>query len=164
MDSYTSLTATGYIQWKRTQMPHHPPSRQSKNKFILIADSDRASQLAIEKVLLKAGIDTISTQTGKEALGLYEADPDRWSMILIDCEMPVMDGFSIACSIRQFERKNNLRAINIIGMSNCANCEFASKSLRGGMNGYLAKPLGKYQLLEMVSRDISLPREISSTD
>ena len=85
-------------------------------------------------------------------------------MILIDCEMPVMDGYTTACAIRQFERKNNLNAVSIIGISNCANCEFANKALRGGMNGYLTKPLDKHQLLDIVTRHISLPKVTPSMD
>ncbi|WP_263081256.1 response regulator [Endozoicomonas sp. Mp262] len=139
-------------------MPHFKSSSQSlSHKFVLIADSDIPHRAIVEKILLKAKLETVSVSHGQEALGLYEGDPDRWGAILMSCELPVMDGYTAACSIRQFERNNHLAPVNIIGMSNGVSCDFASKALRAGMNDYLAVPFDPQQLLGTLSRYIAIP-------
>ncbi|MDD7804918.1 MAG: response regulator [Endozoicomonas sp. (ex Botrylloides leachii)] len=133
------------------------------SKFVLIGDEDKSSQFAIEKVLLESGIDSISTSSGKEVLGIYESDPNRWALIILSCEVSDIDGYETARAIREFEKSNNIAPVNIIGTTDNPDQHFASKTQVAGMNGSIEKPLDKRQLLDMVSRLFSI-RKAASLD
>ncbi|PJE79870.1 Chemotaxis protein CheY [invertebrate metagenome] len=128
-------------------MTHQPPIPKQPEYYVLLADDSAIYQHALTKVLEHSGFSVISTDNGHEALSLYEASPDLWKLVIMDCHMPIMDGFMSAFFIRQFEARNNLTPTSIIGISSDYNKESKKRAFQSGMDNYLPKPLGKQQLL-----------------
>ena len=121
------------------------------DRQILVAEDNPANQLVIKKLLKKVGIVPVFGNNGQEALDLYTADTSKWHLIFMDCEMPVMDGYTATKEMRSFEEQNSLSPKPIVGLSAHAIAEFREKALNNGMSDYLTKPLNRelfYEALE----------------
>ena len=84
-------------------------------------------------------------QTGEEALEVLQRR--EFDVVLMDLEMPVMDGLSATSEIRSMERGKSTRT-PIIAMTAHATSEVRDKCLAAGMDGYLTKPIQPAELLE----------------
>ena len=89
-------------------------------------------------VLAKAGIVVDTAENGKEAVA--KASAKRYDVILMDIQMPVMNGYEATRAIRQLENKE-LAQVPIIAMTANAFQEDKEKALNEGMDGHVAKPL-----------------------
>ena len=72
-------------------------------KQVLVAEDNPANQLVLKRLLKKVGIVPVFANNGQEVMDLYKSDPAKWHLILMDCEMPVMDGYHATESIRAYE-------------------------------------------------------------
>ncbi|MGB1270866.1 MAG: response regulator, partial [Endozoicomonas sp.] len=89
---------------------------------------------------------------GQEVVELYKSDHEKWDLVLMDCEMPVMDGYTATATIRQFEQESNLAKGNIVGLSAHAITEFKNKALGKGMDDYLTKPIDRDLLYKTLAQ------------
>jgi CheY-like chemotaxis protein len=80
-------------------------------------------------------------EDGKKALELFTAAPDNYDLILMDVEMPVMDGLEASRKIREFEAARKRKSVPIIAMTGDTREEDVKKCLKAGMNSHLGKPL-----------------------
>ena len=118
------------------------------NKKLLVAEDNPANQLVLKKLLKKVNIEPVFAENGQEALDKYKGNPDNWDLILMDCEMPVMDGYTATEAIRQFEQEAGLEKHTIIGLSAHAIDELKKKALEKGMDDYLTKPIDRDNLFK----------------
>jgi len=104
---------------------------------ILIVEDDKINQKVMVKLLEKMGYQSLIANHGKEALEMLEKE--AISLILMDLQMPVMDGFSCTAEIRR--REDQLKNIPIIAVT--ANLMDADKNrcIEYGMNAFLKKPV-----------------------
>lgn len=113
------------------------------NKFqkvkILIAEDNDVNQMILQKYLKKWGYDFSSAFNGKEALDKVLNDPDI-GLILMDCQMPEMDGLESTRQIRQ-SHEQRVRFIPIIALTANALEEDKSNCLQAGMNSFVSKPI-----------------------
>jgi signal transduction histidine kinase len=98
-------------------------------------------------------------ENGKEAVDKYSANPNRYDMIFMDIQMPVMDGNDSTLSIRYFEKavkdKTELRhpeGVPIIAMTANAFAEDVEHCLKAGMNGHIAKPIEVESMLNVADK------------
>jgi signal transduction histidine kinase/CheY-like chemotaxis protein len=98
-------------------------------------------------------------ENGKEAVDKYSANPNRYDMIFMDIQMPVMDGYDATIAIRDFEKevkdKNSLRhpeGVPIIAMTANAFAEDVEHCLKAGMNGHIAKPIEVEAMLNIADK------------
>lgn len=78
---------------------------------------------------------------GKEALDAYTADASRFSGILMDISMPVMDGLESTRHIRAFEHQHKLPPVSIIALTGLASESAQQEALGSGVNAFLTKPV-----------------------
>ncbi|MCX6181501.1 MAG: response regulator [Bacteroidetes bacterium] len=118
-----------------------------KGKKVLLAEDNRMNQKLIENVLGNLGIDLKVVNNGKEVVDLLQNEVV--DILLLDIQMPVMDGFEVANYIR-----NNIqgpkRNIPIIAMTAHAFKEERDACLKAGMNDHIAKPIQKEELLRIM--------------
>ncbi|MET4693141.1 CheY-like chemotaxis protein [Endozoicomonas sp. NE35] len=81
--------------------------------------------------------------TGKLPWKTTSKNHERWQLVLMDCEMPVLDGYDATAAIRQFEEEAGLDRKLIIGLSAHAINELKKKALERGMDDYLTKPIDR---------------------
>jgi len=113
-------------------------SRPQKVK-ILIAEDNDVNQMILQKYLKKWGYDFASAFNGKEALEKVSADPDI-GLILMDCQMPEMDGLESTRQIRQ-SSEQRVRFVPIIALTANALEEDKNNCLQAGMNSFVSKPI-----------------------
>ena len=89
---------------------------------------------------------------GKKALTEYKNSPGKYDMILMDCEMPVLNGYQTTIAIREWEKKQCLPRIIIIAVTAHAQKEFEEKSKLSGMDDYLTKPINIASLKKSLSK------------
>ncbi|WP_354016444.1 response regulator [Endozoicomonas lisbonensis] len=112
-------------------------------KQILVAEDNSANQMVMKKLLKKVGIEAEFANNGQIALENYQQNHERWQLVLMDCEMPVLDGYDATAAIRQFEEEAGLDRKLIIGLSAHAINELKKKALERGMDDYLTKPIDR---------------------
>ncbi|MBP7633864.1 PAS domain S-box protein [Candidatus Ozemobacteraceae bacterium] len=105
-------------------------------RILLVEDNALNQELAVE-LLGQAGIQTVVAETGREALDILVKD-DQFDGILMDCQMPVMDGYE---ATRKIRRIPVFRDMPIIAMTANAMVGDREKVLEAGMNDHIAKPL-----------------------
>ncbi len=133
----------------------------SKNKFterhlafakklrILVVDDTEDNRYLIKAYLKKQNFEILDAANGKEALDMVIADP--FDLIFMDVQMPVMDGYAATRKIREIETASHREKSLIIALSANALSEDIQNSYQAGCDDYLAKPIKKdvlYQILE----------------
>ena len=120
------------------------PARQLR---ILVAEDNPVNQTLTARLLQKKGHTVAIAETGKAALELTERE--SFDLILMDIQMPEMDGLEVAAAIRRRERPGGKR-IPIIAMTAYAMVGDRDRCLLAGMDHYLSKPLDRKQLFDAI--------------
>lgn len=117
---------------------------------ILVAEDHYLSQKVIRGMLGKLGLKADIASDGQEALAL--AEKHRYDLILMDCEMPEMDGFEATRRIRQHEQRHALPSTPIVALTAHILKEHKDRSFAAGMNAHLPKPVELNTLRETILR------------
>ncbi len=131
--------------------PPLPATPVPRSARILIAEDNPTNQLVGLAQLSKLGYQARAVANGAEALEALQHD--AYDLVLMDCEMPVMDGYEATRRLRQ---SGNLR-LPIIALTANAMTEDRDRCLREGMNGFLSKPVDLRKLSEMLAAWIPAP-------
>ena len=110
-----------------------------KSAKILVAEDNITNQKLVKNLLNKLGFDCDIASDGQEALDLFIKN--KYNLILLDCQMPVMDGYETALAIRKYEKKFNLEPISILALTASAFESDKEKCLSFGMNDIITKPI-----------------------
>jgi signal transduction histidine kinase/CheY-like chemotaxis protein len=108
---------------------------------VLVAEDNPVNRLVVKGLLGKLGINPVFAENGLEAFDAATNIHKRFNLILMDCEMPEMDGFEATRSIRDFERREELAGVPIIALTAHALEEHRDAVFASGMNYYLSKPI-----------------------
>jgi len=120
-------------------------------RFLLVEDNEINREIACE-LLEEAGAAVEWAGNGQEALALFRASaPGRYDLILMDIQMPVMNGCDAARAIRGLSRPD-AAAVPILAMSANAFAEDIAASREAGMNEHITKPLDIPRLMDALSR------------
>ncbi|HWQ08523.1 MAG TPA: response regulator, partial [Holophaga sp.] len=117
---------------------------------ILVAEDDSVTGFTVKKLLENAGHQVTVTADGQEALGLLGAGV--FDLILMDIQMPTMDGVQATRTIRFSDRFEAVRDIPIIAMTAYAMSGDREKFLAAGMDDYIAKPVDFAVLKAVIER------------
>ena len=120
----------------------HPLS----GRTILIAEDNEINQKAIAKLLQKHGIASDIAHHGREAVDMLERNPQRYDLVIMDIEMPYMDGIQAT----NFIRKKIKSDVPVIGISAVAATDDQSNFPYFGMNGFITKPFSEKELIECI--------------
>ena len=137
------------------QIPEHPDTlaRMEGKRILLAEDNDLNAEIAIEllaeqKIIADRAID------GADCLDkLEKAAPGYYNMILMDIQMPVMDGYGATARIRRMKDEKKA-SIPIIAMTANAFAEDRQKAISVGMNDHVAKPIDMNVLLPVIAKYI----------
>ena len=108
---------------------------------VLVAEDNDVNRVVIKGLLTKLGSSMDFAVNGLEALNLYKEHHERYDIILMDCEMPEMDGYEATRQIRAFEFSKGIDHINIIAVTAHAVGESRDLCMEAGMDEYLTKPI-----------------------
>jgi PAS domain S-box-containing protein len=142
----------------RPQTSQSLASSESKNQLkglnILVVDDSQDNLFLAELVLKKVGAQVTMANNGAEAFDLLKVQSDKFKIILMDIEMPVMDGLT---ATRKIRRELKLENLPIIALSAGVLAEEKQKALDAGMNDFLSKPTNIKVMIEVISRYTQKP-------
>lgn len=119
-------------------------------KRILVAEDNEMNREIITEVLQEAGIHVEVVPNGREAVEVMSTcEAKYYDMILMDVQMPVMDGYEATMAIRAMNKPEHAR-IPIIAMTANAFVSDKKKAMEVGMNGHISKPIDIEKLFDMI--------------
>lgn len=119
-----------------------------KTLHILLAEDSEVNQTVAVRLLERRGHDVTVVDNGAAAVELLRTDHD-FDVVLMDLQMPILDGLSATAEIRRHERRSN-RHVPIIAMTAHAMKGDREKCLEAGMDGYVSKPVRPKDLFDAV--------------
>ena len=125
------------------------------NATVLLVEDNIVNQKVAKAMLKLLGCKTTSVMNGKEAVELLINQEKRFDIVLMDCQMPEMDGFTATKVIRQYEQSSGKAAHPIVALTANALTGDRERCLEAGMNDYLSKPFTMPILREIVASQLS---------
>lgn len=141
-----------------------PPTALEKANLsldVLLVEDNRVNQIVAEKRLKKLGHQVRVAEDSTGALGAVRQR--RFDCILMDIQMPGMDGYETTQAIRDYEKENRVTPQYIVAMTAHAMKGDQERCLLAGMDDYIAKPFRVERLKEMLQRAIRLKEESAGT-
>jgi signal transduction histidine kinase/DNA-binding response OmpR family regulator len=114
---------------------------------ILLVEDNEINQEVASMILKRVGINVEIANNGREAVDKYLSDKDKYHLVLMDLQMPIMSGYEAAKILREHNKE-----IPIIALSAAAMTQDRQKVLDAGMNDHLGKPIDTNKLYETIAR------------
>ncbi len=132
-------------------MPIHDLDPSMTSRILLVEDNEINQTVALE-YLLKLGFECELAKNGIEALNILNQRDKQFDLVLMDCQMPEMDGYETTKKIRQDLTYAHRKHIPVIALTAHAMEGDREKCLASGMNSYISKPIDKAQLAAEINR------------
>jgi CheY-like chemotaxis protein/signal transduction histidine kinase len=128
-----------------------PPAVVIPSDFkILVAEDNSISTKVIRGMLAKLNLQPDTASNGEEALRAIQAQ--RYDLVLMDCEMPVLDGFTATQMLRAWELENHQPRTPVVALTAHIMSEHKERARQVGMDGHMAKPIELSHLRELIER------------
>ncbi len=115
---------------------------------ILVAEDNRVNQMLLQRTLEKLGHFVTLVSNGQEAVDIVSRA--TFDLVLMDVQMPVMDGLASTAAIRAREQSSNAH-LSIVAVTAHAMQGDRERFLAAGMDGYISKPIGRAELVEIIA-------------
>ncbi|MDD3813749.1 MAG: response regulator [Desulfocapsaceae bacterium] len=125
---------------------------------ILLVDDNKDNCNLIRLYLYNTPFTLKTAGNGQEAVTTFCAKP--YDLVLMDIEMPIMDGYEATQKIRQWEQRQQRTPVPIIALTAHAFIRFKKKCLDAGCNDFLTKPVKKAKLIETIATHLQLSGQI----
>ncbi|MBF0258745.1 MAG: response regulator [Desulfamplus sp.] len=159
IESEYSLLEHQSSKQQPSEKPHNKSGQYIGTKILLAEDYD-VNQMLVKSILEKRGCHIDIVENGSEAVEAFLAQ--TYDMILMDCQMPFMDGYEATKLIREKEKSEvaHNRHIPIIALTANAFTEDREKCLESGMDDYLSKPFQIEEFLPILDKWLNRKKEI----
>jgi len=118
---------------------------------VLLVEDNPVNQIVATKMLEKIGLSFEVEKNGEEAVNRMKIK-HSFDLILMDCQMPVMDGYEATQTLREIEKNKNTQRIPIIAMTANAMEGDKEKCIEAGMDDYVSKPVNQQALKETLAK------------
>ncbi len=123
------------------------------NTRILVVEDNMVNQIVAIEILEQAGYVIETADDGQQAVDrLSSSNAGDFDVVLMDCQMPVLDGFEASRKIRDIEKQKAMPAIPIIALTANALKGDRERCLEAGMNDYITKPIDADNLYELLAK------------
>jgi two-component system, sensor histidine kinase and response regulator len=130
--------------------PDVPAAFSMAGLHVLLAEDNKINQLVGSKQLKKLGCTVDITSNGIEAVEAWQQK--KYQVILMDCQMPKMDGYEASRRIRALEAASNLPRTRIIALTASIMPSDRNRCLAAGMDDFLSKPVSQAELKAVLSK------------
>jgi signal transduction histidine kinase/CheY-like chemotaxis protein len=117
---------------------------------VLLVEDNAVNRMIGAEMLKSFGLDVLEAEDGSLALDVLEKQ--RVDLVLMDIQMPVLDGYAATRQVRERESRLRLPRVPIVALTANAFDEDATQSMAAGMDAHLAKPYSRVQLRELLMR------------
>jgi len=135
--------------------PHLPEESPQQDLRILVAEDNETNRLVLETLLGQLGLMPTVVADGAEAVEAWRTG--RWDVVLMDVQMPVMDGIEATRAIRELEAAEGRPRTPIIALTANAMSHQAAEYVAVGMDGLAPKPIQLEQLVQAIAAALAPP-------
>ena len=136
-----------------------PQRERPRAAHVLVVEDNTVNRLVVQAMLERLGMTVALADDGAQAVAAVEAQP--FDLVLMDCQMPVMDGYE---ATRRIRSAGHARAgIPIVALTAHALAEDRQRCVAAGMNGYLAKPVTADALATVLRRHLGQDASLAPT-
>jgi len=140
--------------WRARPVTETSRDRSDRRTFALVVDDSITVRRVTQRLLERNGMRVMTAKDGVDALSILEEHlPD---VILLDIEMPRMDGYEVAAHVRGDERLKN---VPIVMITSRVGEKHRARAIELGVNDYLGKPYQENQLLDAIEPLVANRRE-----
>jgi len=133
----------------------NPPEQRPLR--VLVADDHPTNRAVIEIILDLVSAAAVSVENGQQAVVAFKADD--FDVVLMDLQMPVMDGLTAIREIREYEDRTDRPRTPVLAVTANALSEHVSASKAAGADRHIAKPVTPEGLLDAISAEVARARE-----
>jgi two-component system chemotaxis sensor kinase CheA len=150
---------------KASSLSETTESAQSNEKtkasdyVIMIVDDSKTDRTIMRKALEPMGVTLVEASDGQEALNILKSGDYNFDAMLIDIEMPRMDGYTLASEIKKYNRYKNLPLIAVTSRTSKSD---RMRGVESGMVEYITKPYSADYLASVVQRNVNFKSEFLS--
>jgi two-component system, sensor histidine kinase and response regulator len=137
--------------------PHANPAKAAaeimptfRGSHVLLVEDNPVNQRVAQRMLQRLSAQVTVANNGEEALERLAAA--RFDVVLMDCQMPVMDGFTATRRIRELEQRSGAKRLPIIALTANVMSEDRENCVAAGMDAHLGKPIEPQQMIDTLSR------------
>ncbi|MFG0498876.1 response regulator [Pseudomonas sp. YQ_13] len=143
------LAQRGREQAMPASLPGVPQALDLPGDFrVLVAEDNSISTKVIRSMLGKLNLKPDTACNGEEALQAMKTQ--HYDLVLMDCEMPILDGFSATQQLRAWEAENQRQRTPVVALTAHILAEHKERARLAGMDGHMAKPVELSQLRELI--------------
>jgi PAS domain S-box-containing protein len=135
---------------REANVPHLGPTTASLSGSVLLVEDNLINQKLASIMLGHLGVEVTVAEHGQEALDRLAAQ--TFDLVLMDCQMPVLDGYEATAAVRAREARDGRPHLPIIAMTANAMAGDRDKCLAAGMDDHVAKPIQERHLAEVLAR------------
>jgi len=129
---------------------------KASDYVVMIVDDSKTDRMIMRKALEPLGVTLVEASDGQEALNTLKAGDYNFDAMLIDIEMPRMDGYSLASEIKKYNRYKNLPLIAVTSRTSKSD---RMRGVESGMVEYITKPYSADYLSSVVQRNVNFKSE-----
>jgi two-component system, sensor histidine kinase len=151
------LAKVGAAQAPAFAAPPSPPRLEEPTHLkirVLAAEDNSVNQLVLKTLLHQIGVEPLVVENGELALEAWKGAP--WDVILMDMQMPIMDGLTATRRIREAEAAMGRARTPIVALTANAMAHQIQACVAAGMDGHVAKPIEAARLFEALERALAL--------
>jgi PAS domain S-box-containing protein len=163
LSSLIDQVLTGNVTRKTLPRPTMGVNPILRGHRILLVEDNAVNQRVAQHLLQKLAADVTLANNGADALQRLAESP--YDVVLMDCQMPVMDGFTATRRIRESERQSGRgKRLPIIALTANVMSEDRENCIAAGMDAHLGKPIEPAQLIDCLSRYLKRGEERQAVD
>ncbi|MGR5061928.1 ATP-binding protein [Photobacterium sp. DNB22_13_2] len=134
----------------------------TSKQTILVVEDNKINQQVVCINLKRAGYEYLIANNGQEAVTLYKQHHQHIDLILMDCMMPILNGFEATQTIRAWEQQQTLHRSHIIALTASILDDDIQQCFDSGMDDYLPKPFKRDVLIEKLQKQTNEPIGLGS--
>jgi signal transduction histidine kinase/ActR/RegA family two-component response regulator len=147
LQDMTEATVSGIETVSQEQRLHYY-AEQFRGRRLLVAEDNRVNQMVVQGMLKKAGLQVDVVENGVQAVERVCQAGEHYDWILMDWEMPEMDGLTACKQIRSWETKSRHAPVPIIALTAHVLSDYEQQAYAAGMQGFLKKPIDQNALYQ----------------
>lgn len=149
-----TLPVVDASQIEQQSLQPQPQHLDLTGRHILLVDDTPINRMVVAAILEPLSTDVTQAEDGQQAVELFMKN--HYDLILMDCLMPVMDGFDACRNIRRIEKQDNVTTpVPVVALTANALEETRQQCIEAGMNDFLTKPVIPEQLIETLRKRLS---------
>ena len=148
-----TLRADGVgVDMPEEENEQHAENENFEGHTILLTEDVEINREIVITILEPTALKIECAENGREAVEKFTASPDKYDLILMDLQMPEMDGYEAARNIRKIEQETARKPVPIVAMTANVFKEDVERCLSAGMNDHVGKPLDIKELMKKLRK------------